>query len=282
MIHCNMRVVQIDFSVKDTKTYSFFIEDEFCELIIERLRDGHFGYEFRVNKTIDTPRNRIRKVQTQKDMKHLWLFIGGIIVFLSIMVFSLRWYGRYEEMKRLATTSFLHGVTSANARSLGEDGLLTDARLEPVMINGQAAVAYSFKTGDSTEVSGNFPVADTAQIFLKNGFPLHRGDVFAAYYLPFDPQVHRIEFFHPSHSTIEQYIKQAFAEEQKMHPELSPKKNLCRVLNIAQSKDWIALADILCQEKTPEENPLHNRDSYLRLTREPEVEKAMEQGCWDK
>lgn len=282
MIHCNMRVVQIDFSVKETRTYSFFIEDELCELIIERLKDGNFGYEFRVNKTVDTPRNRIRKVQMRQDMKNLWLFIGGVVVVLGVAFFTLRWYGRRQEMERMAISSMLHGVTGSNVHALGEDGQLAYARLQMGMINGQPSVTYSFKTADSTEISSDFPVPDTGQVLLKNGFPLSNGDVFAVYYLPFKPQVHRIELLHPAHSTIETYIKRAFSEEQKMHPELSPEKNLCRVLTMAQSQDWTALADIIFQEKSPGENPVHNRDSYRRLLDVPEVAKAIEEGCRDK
>ena len=35
LIHCNRKIIQIDFSVKETKTYSFFVEDEFCEMIVD-------------------------------------------------------------------------------------------------------------------------------------------------------------------------------------------------------------------------------------------------------
>lgn len=282
MIHCNMRVVQIDFSVKETKTYSFFIEDEFCELIIERLRDGHFGYEFRVNKTIDTPRNRIRKVQTRRDMKHLWAFIGGMAALLGVVFFALRWYDHHQKIKRMEATSILHGVTSSNVVALGEDGQLAYAVLQSESANGQTRVDYSFKTADSTEIRGSFPVAGAAPILLKNGFPLTNGDVFAVYYLPFNPQVHRIEFYHPAHSTVETYIKLAFAVEAKMHSDVSNGKSLCRVLTIAQSQDWMALADVLFQQKMPDESPQHNQDSYLRLVRTPEVARAIEEGCWNK
>ncbi len=83
LIHCNAKVMIIDFQVKETKTYTFFLEEELCRIRLERKGDRMF-YHFEIDKETDTPLNRVRKKQ---DRRHLWqtlLFFGGII-FLAIV-----------------------------------------------------------------------------------------------------------------------------------------------------------------------------------------------------
>ena len=59
-MYCNARIVVIDFSVQTTRNYSFFINDELCDLEIEE-KDGKFSYGFKVDQVTDTPRNRGRR-----------------------------------------------------------------------------------------------------------------------------------------------------------------------------------------------------------------------------
>ena len=68
LIHCNMRVIQVDFSVKESKSYSFFIEDELCELSIHK-EHGFYSYEFTTNRKVDTPLNRLRKAEDRRNLK---------------------------------------------------------------------------------------------------------------------------------------------------------------------------------------------------------------------
>ena len=50
----------LDFRVLKSKEYSFFIDDELCELTIEKKGD-HFFYSFEFNRKADTPLNRAIK-----------------------------------------------------------------------------------------------------------------------------------------------------------------------------------------------------------------------------
>ncbi len=282
MIHANMRVVQIDFSVLDTKTYSFFIEDELCEVIVEKMKNGHFGYEFRVNKTVDTPRNRIRKVDNKRNNRQLAWFVTGVVAVIAILFFGLKQYGKYEDERRMAKTSIAHNLNKLNLELLAAEGRPATGILHVEEINNKRVGVYTFKIADSSEIRGVFPVADTGLIMLQNGFPLRAGDAFEAKYLPSDPQVHRIEMFRPTRSTINRYISAALAVEMRTHPELSKEKNLCKVLTIAEAQGWMSLANFIFQENSPAQDARRNQESYLRMLRDPEVLKALEQRCWDK
>ncbi len=281
LIHCNMKVVQIEFSVLETKTYSFFIEDELCEIIAEKMKNGRFGYEFRVNKTIDTPRNRIRRVDNRRNNRLLALFIVGVVIVIAGIFFALTSYGKREDTRRMSKTSIAHNLGKSNLRKLMETGRSSVSTLHVEEINAKRIGVYTFKTADSSEIRGVFPVADTGMILLQNGFPLRNGDSFDTYYLPTDPQAHRVELFQPTKSTMTSYISHALAVEEHSSGD-SRGKSLCRVLTVAELLRWTVLADFIFQDKTAAENPKHNKETYLRLMRGVEVEKAVEEGCWDK
>ncbi len=282
LIHCNMKVVQIDFSVLETKTYSFFIEDELCEVIAEKMQNGRFGYEFRVNKTIDTPRNRIRRVDNRRNNRLLALVIIGVVVVIAGIFFALTSYGKREDIRRMNKTSIAHNLGKSNQRKLMKTGRSSVSTLHVEEINAKRIGVYTFKTADSSAIRGVFEVADTGMILLQNGFPLRDGDSFDTYYLPSDPEAHRVELFQPTKATVTSYIAHALAVEEQHHSADSREKCLCRVLTVAELLQWTALADFIFQDRTVAENPEHNEESYLRLMRRVAVEKAVAEGCWDK
>ncbi|HOY19654.1 MAG TPA: hypothetical protein PLC89_20245 [Haliscomenobacter sp.] len=89
VVHCNSRVVLIDFNVQDTKAYSFFIEEELCEVKLDRQDEG-FAYSCAINLEVDTPKNRWRKSRVADEKinyQQAWWIAGG--VFLLIFLFSI-------------------------------------------------------------------------------------------------------------------------------------------------------------------------------------------------
>jgi len=119
-------------------------------------------------------------------------------------------------------------------------------------------------------------------VLLPNGFPLRDHDAFELRYLPSDPQVHRLDFYHPTRATIASYLQVAAAAEIRYHPDQSPQRGQCLALLTAERLGWSKLADVIFQNQTPAQNERHNRDSYLRLIREPDFAKSLQQECWDK
>lgn len=282
MIHCNLRVVQIDFSVKDTKMYSFFIEDELCEVSVVKEKNGSFGYNFQVNKTVDTPRNRIRRVDERRIRKQMALFIAGFVLLVLIGSLGFMWLAHRQENDRLSKTSLFNNLSIANARRLSTEGKAGTAQLFIVQEAMQRKVFYGFTTADSTRISGSFQAPEKGPIVLPNGFPLTDRDAFVVTYLPSDPQVHRVDFYQPTRATIEQYVRMAGEAERGTHPGISEKRSLCLALSAAELKGWQSLADFIFQGKTPKENERHNRDSYLRLVRDVDYAKVVQGACWDQ
>lgn len=281
MIHCNLKVVQIDFSVKDTKMYSFFIEDELCEVILEKRKDGSFAYEFRVNKRVDTPRNRIRRVEEGKNRKYMAILTGSLVLVLAIAFIGLKWYGHTQELKRMEATSVVSGYSKDNMERLVAEGKRTVARMHHSQTGDQPGhkIIYSLLALDSMMEHGDFNVPAASPLLLPSGFPFSEGDEFEAIYLPSDPTIHRIDFFQPTRKTTSRYLQMATLSEKQQHPATSPERSVCRVLSAAEYSGWPILAHFIFQDKTPEENKRHNQVTYQKLWENQDLLKTVQRNC---
>jgi len=281
LLHCDALIVQVDFSVKETRRYSFFVEDELCEVSVVKEPQG-FSYDFQVNKKLDTPRNRLRRSDERRTRKQMALLITGLVIVVAGVVFGLRWWGRQQKTDQLAGMSLSSRLTPENERLLAAGGSKAVAQLFVVHEALKRRVFYGFITTSSNQISGYFSVPDTGLIILPNGFPLHDRDAFSVRYLPADPSIHQVSFDEPDAKTIRGYLEQAGLAEAAGHPEATPGHSLCVAQLTLREKGWPALADLIFQSAPAERNAQHNRDTYLRLVREPEFSKKVKQACWDR
>jgi hypothetical protein len=88
LVYCNARVVVIDFSVRASKNYSFFINEELCDIAVEE-NEGKFSYGFKIDQITDTPRNRGRRKMIRTQIRQSLLFGAAFIFLLILAVFLL-------------------------------------------------------------------------------------------------------------------------------------------------------------------------------------------------
>jgi len=84
LIYCDDQIVVIDFSVLSSRNYSFFIDDELCDLEVEE-KDGKFLYGFKVDEVTDTPRNRGRAKMVREEVRQT-LVVGLIFILIIILI----------------------------------------------------------------------------------------------------------------------------------------------------------------------------------------------------
>lgn len=281
VLHCDLRVIQVDFSVKESRTYSFFVEDELCEVSVVKEKEG-FSYDFQVNKKIDTPRNRLRRADERRNRKYMAILIGGLVLVVSVVFVGLRWWAQKQMEERLSGTTLSSDQTPENQQRLAARGQTAVAQLVIAQDAQHRRVFYGFATPDNDHVSGFFYVQDTGQIILPNGFPLADRDAFAVRYLPDEPRVHQVDFFQPSDNTLARYLESARLAEARAHPEATAGHSRCVARLTLEQRGWQHLADLIFQTAKPYENLKNNRDSYLRLVREPAFAQLVAKECWDK
>ncbi|MEZ4988392.1 MAG: hypothetical protein R2795_25765 [Saprospiraceae bacterium] len=83
MVHCNNKVLLVDFGVKEPKTFPFFLDEELFELVIEK-NNGRYAYQITHNGEIDSPRNRVMK-ELEREGKWRSKIMAIMMLVLAVM-----------------------------------------------------------------------------------------------------------------------------------------------------------------------------------------------------
>lgn len=249
MVYCDLRVILIEFSILQDYTYSFFIEDDMLDLTIKRSKD-QFQYGFHVNREVDTPKNQARKVQEKQERR--WMSVSLVVLaIVALMLFGAWWYNEvYKSEEDLKQVQYSAWHVPAK-----------------VFVSNTSGVKYSFVA------NGKGYESQTARP-QQTLFPLESGDEFMVHYDMYKPRIHVLDFQSPTNNQIARYRKRAAERHLILHPDLSKKQIEC-LLDIAlQIKGLDAYADFYFQNTPVSENPLHNQETYGRLTRDVPFQKA--------
>lgn len=84
LIYINNRISVIDFHVREDKTYSFFIEEELCELSLKDEGDK-WTYAFQINREVLTPANKIRRNREKKHLLYSILFLISLVLAIILL-----------------------------------------------------------------------------------------------------------------------------------------------------------------------------------------------------
>lgn len=264
LVYCNNKVVLVDFSVLKDATYSFFIEDQLCELDIE-LREGQFYYGFNLNMKADTPRNRLRKKKEKKYLFQSLGFIAGLALLVLGTVFGMNQYHQNKQEKGIAT--LLH-----------EFGKEADAKILISSENPDHSVSYFFLVnGKGYTVHSKVQIEH--DIILENGMPLEKGDEFVVRYLPENPSLCEIDYDRPTNAQLELYIERAAREYLKKNPSATEDEIACLTQIAYDLKGISGLADFYYQNTPPSENPNNNIESFQRLVRDIPFQKETRKRC---
>ncbi|MEM9824435.1 MAG: hypothetical protein AAF985_25340, partial [Bacteroidota bacterium] len=264
LVHCNSKIILIDFHVLESNTYSIFIDDQLCEISIER-RGNQFFYGFEVNSTADTPRNRQRKKIEKKHMMQSLAFVGTLLIAIIVTIWALT---RWNESENWSNTSaeLKKKSQEANARVL-----ISDEK------KGAFANYFFIVDGKSYHTLTTFPVEQNT--VLENGMPLEPGDEFIVSYIPGNPRVNKIDYNRPTVKQVQIYQRRCYRKYLQSQPSIDTTLAKC-LINVAYEQNGISgLADIYFQQASPEENPHHNVNSFGRLTRAIPFKKMVEDRC---
>jgi len=260
LVHCNTKIILIDFKVLQSKTYSLFIDEELCEISIER-KDNQFLYGFEINKDVDTPLNRSRKAE---EKKHIWqgvLFFGGILLSVAI-IFAVMTNYKNNRDARLAD------------ELLAKNGEITFAKV----FLEEEAIKYTYISKEKV-LSFHTPSDEALKLINSNGFPLENGDEFELLYVPHNPKVHKINFEQPSDVQKGVYRQRAIDQELLLHSALDSTIAACRADIAFELKGIAGWADFYHQNTPKTANAKHNELTYKRLVRDLPFEKQAKKKC---
>ena len=264
LVHCNYKIILIDFQVLESATYSIFIDEQLCEISIER-KDNQFFYGFEINSKADTPRNRQRKRIEKKHMLQSLAFLGSLMIVIFFTIWGLT---RWNEKATWSNISTELQKTSreANARVL----------IAPEK-EGTYANYFFIVDGQSYSIKTDFPVE--REIILENGMPLEPGDEFVVSYVPDNPRLNKIDYNRPTEKQIGIYQERCLEKYLNLQPNGDSRYLQCLIKLAYEKKGVAGLADIYFQDAHPDVNPHHNTNSFGRLTRDDAFKKLVENRC---
>jgi hypothetical protein len=264
MVMCNTRVVLIDFSVREAKDYSFFIDDELFELSIEG-EPGRYAYNCAINEDADTPRNRHRKQQKRTDFRKT---VALIAIFVLVVIGALG-FAAVNQMEAPAQPPPLTSL---------EDGVETTARIFVESGEGEAQprIKYSFVADGRVR-----EFRQQLEAGMINGFPLEDGDEFAVRYVHNRPSNHQLELDQPTERQLDRYRQRTLHQHQELNRDLNRIQAKCRV-DIAYRLGGVEALAVLYNQNTPEEShPVFNEITYKKFVRDIPFLEAVERECWD-
>ncbi|MEZ5042949.1 MAG: hypothetical protein R2828_23845 [Saprospiraceae bacterium] len=255
MIYLNTKVIIIDFQVLETKTYSFFIEEELCEIEVER-KAAQFAYGFKINKEVDTAHNRSRKEREKADYrKGYWI---GAAFFAFILIGSLVFILAYQEQKKRLSAPF--------------EMVEKPVRINIVKQQGDT-VALAFQLEFRGQKNNFAQLVNLREIATP--FPLESGDEFNLRFDHFRPYINEIDFSKITYTQLGRYRKRALDKFMLLNPNLEKQQAECLLEVAFELKGLDGLADFYYQDHSPNQSPLYNELTYKKLIRDiPFLNKA--------
>lgn len=266
LIHVDGKIVTIDFNVRESKTYSFFLGHELCRIELDQRGAAGTFYDFKIDRKVDTPLNQARKQRERKHLRQTFMVVGGVAlaIFLSVAAIALTAPSDpYEEIAELLETESNRTVGVVQVR----------------LTNGKPSLSYTFEA-DGEPVNVEYNYKRSFEVLRGQVLPIASGDEFFVRYRPDNPRINLIDFNAPSRGQLERYRERVVRTHAELHPEIPYHLAQCEVNAAYAAKGKAGLADVLYQEEAAAGNPVSNKRTYGRLIRSVAYQQYIEQHCW--
>lgn len=259
LVHCNGNIVLTEFHVQETKNYSFFLDDELYELLVEKKEPG-FAFSLTPNKTADTPMNRRIWEHDRKNLLKSIAFFAGMFLIVFGIVNAM---SRYKSKQKTPTYD--------NSFSIKKQ---TTVR---ILIDSSNFSQKYFYVAEAQPYSG-----DIGSLSLKNSplFPIQSGDEFVLNYAQTAPANHEILWQQPTETQIKKYRSRTEIAHQKANPNYSQDKVFCEMDLAFQVAGERGLAQLFYQSTDVSENAVFNKISYQKFIRDEPFRKLAAEHCW--
>lgn len=253
LVHCNNKIMIIDFGVKEDKHFSFMLGEELYELDIVKKPQG-YEYIFKHNEDIATPHNVRRKESNETDRKRLWLAAGVIVaVIFCIIGISRYWHGLADNVRqRLAQ---------------GEGTYTTAILLE----QGTGQWFISYQIAEET-VKLQLRAEELKSSF---GFPIKMGDVYQVRIDPKYKYVYWIDWNRPNQATQAQLHQLCMEKQYQLNPSKAEQELACELEQAYQIKGLAGWAMFYNQNISAEDQAFYNEESHDALIRRGAFKKGV-------
>ncbi len=213
VLYCNNRIIQLDFKVFEEKTYSFYLDDELCEVQLQPRGDNVFSYHCLLDNVAPTALNIARDKLEKKHWRLTALlaagFVGMIVTLAVLLSTGIIKIPLDEEVLRGRLRAGA-GALAAVAISEDEEGMLT----------------YDFITQGGEIFTGTVPQEQAVDRSLI--LPLVRNSGFRLRYSNQDPTIFIIDWDSPAPQTRDQWIELVGQAHAERLPDVNPRQGVCQ------------------------------------------------------
>ena len=266
LIHVDGKIVTIDFGVRESKTYSFFLGHELCRIELDQRGAAGTFYDFKIDRKVETPLNRARKQRERKHLRQTFMVVGGVALAILLSVAAIAFTAPDDPYEDIA-------------EQLGQESNRTVGVVQVKLIDGRPSLSYSFEA-DGEPVYVDYNYQRSFEVLRGQVLPIASGDEFFVHYRPDNPRINLIDLNAPSRSQLERYRERVVRTHAELHPEIPYHLAECEVGAAYAAKGKAGLADILYQTESAATNPINNKLTYGRLIRSVAYQAHIEASCW--
>ena len=173
LLYCNNQLLCFDEKVFGTAKYSFFLEDELCEVQLDRQGD-FFHYSFHINKKAKTMRNKARSAQDKVHQRQMFYFFGILVLLVVAGLFAARYMDKLKYQRDGEAFRKMANATSTVTLHTSDGG---------------QTYTYTYPTGEQETVSQTL---DKSKYILPEN--LHDGASYKIYFIAQSPKSCWIDF----------------------------------------------------------------------------------------
>lgn len=260
LISCNGSILVTDFDVRQSKSYTFFINEELCKIHLNR-KGLKFTYSFEIDKKTNTPLNQLRRERQNRYNVYLGLILLGFIVICSIVVA----FNRKVHIERTGVDPWLaYSESNPNSDELHFGGIT-------YTLDDQLLINSSIGSDTYTKYLDGY--------IAINGWPFEVGQEYAVRLRNGDLIV---DWHKPSEKTLNDFRSRVL--EQLDYEGLKRQgytNKACIDTLIANYTTAYGLASFMFSQLEKTVNEYANNESYTALLRSDQMKDTYNQICAD-
>ena len=260
LISCNGSILVTDFDVRQSKSYTFFINEELCKIHMKR-KGLKFTYNFEIDKKANTPLNQLRRERQNRYNVYLGLIILGFVVICSIVVA----FNRKVHIERTGVDPWLaYSESSSEADELYFGGIAYNPDDQLLIYSSIGSNTYSKNLEGFIAINGwPFEVGQEYAVRLRNGDLI-------------------VDWHKPSDKTLNAFRSRVFEQLDYEALKLQGYSNKqCIDALIANYTTAYGLASFMFSQLEKSDNEYANNESYTALLRSDQMKETYNQICAD-
>ena len=260
LISCNGSILVTDFDVRQSKTYTFFINEELCKIHMNR-KGLKFTYSFEIDKKANTSLNQLRRERQNRYNIYLGLIVLGFVAICSLVVA----FNRKVHIERTGVDPWVaYSESSSVSDELYFGGIAYDPDDQFLIYSSIGSDTYSKNLDGFKAINGwPFEVGQEYAVRLRNGDLI-------------------IDWHKPSDKTLNDFrsrvLGQLDYEGLKLYGYYDKD---CIDALITNYTTAYGLASFMFSEHEKTENEYANNESYIALLRSDQMKETYNQICRD-